>query len=109
MIPELRPYQHQGATSIRQAFAASRDPVLFVGVTSYGKTMLFSELCKRGFSKGTSMWVLVNQTKLHADTRARFRDEWQIPHGGISPGQPYDGQLIQVGMIPTLANRLKKG
>jgi len=55
------------------------------------------------------MWVLVNQTKLHADTRARFRDEWQIPHGGISPGQPYDGQLIQVGMIPTLANRLKKG
>jgi len=109
MLPVLRQYQLHGASAIRQAFAVSRDPVLFVGVTSYGKTMLFASLCERGYVKGTSMWVLVNQTKLHTDTRAKFRDEWNIPHGGISPGQVYDGQRIQVVMIPTLANRLKKG
>lgn len=109
MLPELRPYQNRGATAIRQAFAASRDPVLFVGVTSYGKTMLFASLCHRGHSKNTSIWVLVNQTELHRNTRETFREKWNIPHGSIAPGIQHDGQPIQVCMIPTLANRLKSG
>ena len=108
MRPVLRPYQEEAGDKIRQAVRDGFKRILFVGVTSFGKTNLFSSLALRAFEKGNSAWILTHRWTLFENTLETLA-RWHVPSGAFDANRPHDGQLIQVVMKDTLAARLKKG
>ncbi len=107
-MPTLRPYQQDAANAIRQAAADGCRRVLFVGVTAFGKTNLFSHLAGEALRKRRSTWCLVHRWTLFDNTSATLTS-WGVPHGLFDADHPHDGQPVQVVMKDTLAARLKKG
>jgi len=103
----LRPYQQQGITDLRAAFARSRS-VLYCLPTGGGKTHIFVEVAERVVNRGGRVLVLEHRGELVAQAVRKLRAVGISP-GIISasvPGARFTGfESVVVATVQTLSRR----
>jgi DNA repair protein RadD len=102
--PILRPYQNDSVAEIRAAFARCRR-VLFVLPTAGGKTMIFVYITPHAAAKGKPVMILAHRQEI-ADQISAALSAAGVTHGRIQPGYAMTSDLVQVGMVQTVARRL---
>ena len=102
--PTLRPYQEASVAAIRAAYVSHRR-VLFVLPTGGGKTVIFSFITSAAMGLGHRVIVLAHRAEI-VDQISEALATWGVPHGRIQPGFPMTDDLVQVGMVQTVAHRL---
>lgn len=95
----LRPHQLRGADE-----AVARRAVLLQSPTASGKTILGAEVVRR-VGGGGALW-LTHRDGLAKQTRSELARLLGVPVG-LAQGKSLDWQEVTVGMVPTLAARLK--
>ena len=100
----LRPYQVEGVAAIRAAFTQCRR-VLFVLPTGGGKTVCFAFITAHAAAKGNRVIVLAHRQEI-TDQISIALSAQGVPHGRIQPGHKPTDDLVQVGMVQTVARRL---
>jgi DNA repair protein RadD len=103
--PILRDYQDECVGAIRQAFTRWRR-VLFVLPTGGGKTVIFAYITQHAAAKGNRVIVLAHRAEI-ADQISIALAAMSVAHGRIQPGHPMTDDLVQVGMVQTVARRLE--
>jgi DNA repair protein RadD len=102
--PILRDYQDECVGAIRQAFTRRRR-VLFVLPTGGGKTVCFAYITLHAAAKGNRAIVLAHRQEI-ADQISAALANMGVAHGRIQPGYAMTDDLVQVGMVQTVARRL---
>jgi DNA repair protein RadD len=100
----LRAYQIEAVAAIRTAFRQQRR-VLFVLPTGGGKTVIFACITEHAAAKGNSV-IIVAHREENADQISPALTDMGVPHGRIQPGYTATDDLVQVGMVQTIARRL---
>jgi DNA repair protein RadD len=100
----LRAYQVEAVAAIRAAFTQCRR-VLLVLPTGGGKTVIFSYITEHAAAKGNSVIVVAHRQEI-ADQISLALTAMGVPHGRIQPGYAATDDLVQVGMVQTIAGRL---
>ena len=101
----LRDYQIECMTAIRQAFKRGRR-VLFVLPTGGGKTIIFAFITLHAAAKGNRVIVLAHRAEIADQINAALAS-MGVVHGRIQPGYVMTDDLVQVGMLQTVARRLE--
>lgn len=102
----LRPYQQDGLTAIRAAFALKQKRVLYVLPTGAGKTACFTAIAKGAGDRGKRILILVHRNELLRQCRDKLTD-LGVRSGIIKSG--YTMELtwhVQVGSVQTVVKRL---
>lgn len=102
----LRPYQLNDVTRIRQAFLTDQR-VCYVLPTGGGKTTAFCYIAAAAQGKGTRTWIVAHRqelTKQGSNTLNRFN----VPHGMIQAGSPMTDHMTQVCSLQTVVGRIGK-
>jgi DNA repair protein RadD len=99
----LRDYQTADVVAIRAAFAQHRR-VLHVLPTGGGKTIEFAYVVAHA-AKGNCVVVLGHRQEI-ADQISLALAAMDVAHGRIQPGYGMTTDLVQVGMVQTVARRL---
>ena len=102
--PILRDYQAECVAAIRQAFTRCRR-VLFVLPTGGGKTVFFAFITEHAAAKGNRVIVVAHRQEI-ADQISIALAAMGVAHGRIQPGHAMTDDLVQVGMVQTVARRL---
>lgn len=102
---ELRPYQKDAITNIRDSYRAGNRAPLFVLPTGGGKTFTFGHVTGIMQRNDKRVWILTHREnllmQLHEDI-----NKLGIDHGLIASGRtPLDRQ-VQIASVHTLARRL---
>ena len=100
----LRDYQATNVNEIRTAFAQHRR-VLFVLPTGGGKTIIFAHITTGAAAKGKRVIILAHRQEI-ADQIGRALAAMGVAHSRIQPGHDRTDDLVQVGMVQTVARRL---
>jgi superfamily II DNA or RNA helicase len=102
----LRPYQIEGRKKIFQAWGEGKKrSVLFQMPTGTGKTVLFSEIVRRGFVEKRKILIVVHRREIIKHITAKLREKG-IKVGHILAGTDADySQIVQVASIQTLNRR----
>jgi DNA repair protein RadD len=115
----LRPYQEDAVDRIRAAFRhhfhehrhnpnRKRLRVLFVLSTGGGKTVIFAFIVYAASDKGLRVVVIAHRREI-IEQISQALDRMGIQHGLVAPGKTPTDDLVQVGMVQTLAKRIEKG
>ena len=101
----LRPYQTEAVRQLSHGFLKHKRQVLCLP-TGAGKTVVFSEIVKRAFERGTKTLVLTDRTELFKQT-IKSLSRFGIAVEEISPNKKktYLDAVIYVGMVETLKRR----
>jgi DNA repair protein RadD len=104
--PVLRPYQIECVDALRRAYGAGRRAPLLQLPTGGGKTIIFGEVAHGARAKGRRVLVLVHRRELIRQASDKL--DWAgVPHGIIASGfMSAVGELVQIGSLPTIAQRL---
>lgn len=102
----LRDYQQQGVQDIRAALGRARR-VCYVLPTGGGKTVIFSYIAWATGRKGTRVMILGHRQEI-ADQISAALETLGVAHGSIRPGEAMTGDHVQVAMVQTLANRIRR-
>lgn len=100
---ELRQYQKDLIEKLREALRIHRS-VLMVSPTGSGKTVMFNHMVEGAQRKGKRVLIVVHREELIYQTSAGL----SVPHGIISPRERHTDDLVQIAMVQTLVNRLKR-
>lgn len=104
---QLRPYQEDLITQIRQAFIDGHHAVVLQLGTGGGKTATTATMIKRALSKGNKSWFLCHRAEL-VKQASKTMKSIDIPHGVIAANHyPMLHKEIQVCSIQTLHRRLR--
>ncbi len=106
MSIELRDYQHDAVTKIREAFAGEAVAPLYVGPTGSGKTVLFCYIAQKARALGSRVWIAVHRRELLFQT-SRALDQFGVTHGVVAPGFTPSNSLIQICSKDALGRRLE--
>jgi superfamily II DNA or RNA helicase len=104
---DLRDYQIDIVTAIRQAYGQGYKAPLLVAPTGSGKTVLFSYVAWQAAMKGNRTLILVHRQELLTQT-SRTLDRFDVPHGLIAPGATLTDDLVQIASVQTLVRRLDR-
>jgi superfamily II DNA or RNA helicase len=104
LVLELRDYQTNNVTEIRAAFAQYRR-VLFVLPTGGGKTVIFAFITTHASGKGKRVTILAHRQEI-AEQISLALTAMGVAHGRIQPRHQTTDDLVQVGMVQTVARRL---
>ncbi len=105
---ELRPYQQEVITAIRQHYREGRKRVLAQLPTGSGKTALCARMLHTATSKGKRVWFCCHRRELVAQISRAFSLE-NVQHGLVTSDAKMNlSALAQVCSIPTLINRLDR-
>lgn len=105
---ELRTYQDTCVAGLRDSFRAGFHSPLLVSPTGSGKTVMFSYLSARLREAGQRVIILAHRDEL-LDQISRTLSAFDVPHGVISAGAPYDKrQVVHVASVFTLARRIER-
>lgn len=103
---QLRDYQQDGVTDIRDAYRSGKRSPLFVAPTGSGKTVLFAFIANGTSRKGNSVLILVHRQEL-VDQTCRTLRAFGVPHGVVAAGRTPDRtHAVQVASVQTLVRRL---
>ena len=101
----LRPYQHQGIEAIFNEWRNDRRSVLFQMPTGTGKTVLFSEIVKKGHDQNRRILIVVHRKELIEQIELKLHNK-QVEVGVILAGRQSDYEKnVQVASIQTLQRR----
>jgi superfamily II DNA or RNA helicase len=100
----LRDYQIDAVAEIRTAFAQHRR-VLFVLPTGGGKTVIFAFITTHAAAKGNRVIILAHRAEI-VDQISWALAAMGVAHGRIQPDYDRTDDLVQVGMVQTVARRL---
>lgn len=101
---QLRNYQQDAITEIRQAFAKHRR-VLYQLPTGAGKTVIFCEIARQAVNKGKRVLVIVHRQELLRQTISKVSAAC-IPWGAIAQNYPMQLEWpLQIAMVQTAARR----
>jgi superfamily II DNA or RNA helicase len=101
----LRPYQHQGIEAIFKEWRNGVRSVLFQMPTGTGKTVLFSEIVKKGHDHHRKILIVVHRKELIEQITRKLRNK-QVEAGIILAGHEADyAKIVQVASIQTLHRR----
>ena len=103
---ELRPYQREFISDLRQAMAQHQH-VLGVMPTGSGKTICFAYITHSALAKNKRVTILVHRA-LILDQISDALQKFAVPHGRIQPGWPASLDPVQIGMVQTMARRHKR-
>lgn len=102
----LRPVQATWINQIATAFQTHRR-VLGVACTGFGKTVCFVEITKRTLARRKRVLIVAHRIEIIRQI-ARALKRAGVPFGWIAPGAPMTSDLVQIGMVATVANRLDR-
>ncbi|MES2709762.1 MAG: DEAD/DEAH box helicase [Verrucomicrobiota bacterium] len=103
---QLRDYQTDLMTSLRQCMAGGVRKPLVVSPTGSGKTNCFCHMAHGAHAKGNRCWIVVHRQELAQQISATLR-AWNVPHGFIAAGfRAAPREPMQVCMVASLAKRL---
>jgi superfamily II DNA or RNA helicase len=105
-VPQLRPYQVDCVTRIRDALRRSRR-VLLGSPTASGKTIMFVWLAMAVAARGSRILILGHRQEI-VEQISDALTAFGVMHGIIAPGHPPNSAPVQVAMVLTLANRLNQ-
>lgn len=100
---DLREYQQDFVARLRDAYRRS-SRVLGVSPTGSGKTVAFAYITHNAAQKGNRVIIAAHRTEIVGQISEAL-DKMDVKHGRIQPGHKPTGDLVQVAMIQTLANR----
>ncbi len=103
---KLRNYQKDVIADIRNALKFSKK-ILVVLPTRTGKTIIFSDMAEKIESANKIAWILTHRAEIFDQTLLKLRD-FGISVGQIKASRPLTENLIQLGMIKTIGNKIKK-
>lgn len=106
---DLRPYQKKAIEELRQAFQKRAQRVVLCLPTGAGKSIVFTEMVRLAYEKGTKTLVLTDRTELFKQAVAHI-GRVSIPVEEIRPDKRniYMDGLVYVGMVETLKRRKKQ-
>ena len=104
---DLRDYQAEIVTAIRQAYGQGYKAPLLVAPTGSGKTVLFSYIAHQAAARGNRTLILVHRQELLTQT-SRTLGRFEVEHGLIAPGATLTEDLVQVASVQTLVRRLDR-
>jgi len=106
---ELYPYQKQAIEDLRKSFAKGAQRVVLCLPTGAGKSIVFTEMVRLAYEKGTKTLVLTDRTELFKQA-VGYISSVSIPVEEIHPDrkQVYKEGLVFVGMVETLKRRRKQ-
>ena len=73
--------------------------------TGGGKTIIFAFITTHAAAKGNRVIILAHRQEI-VDQISVALTAMGVPHGRIQPGYAATGDLVQVGMVQTVARRL---
>lgn len=104
---QLRDYQEQGVTEIRNAMINGNRRICYTGPCGAGKTVLFSYMAINASLQGKRTLILVHRVEL-LDQAAETLQESGVHFGIIAAGKPMTNDLIQLTSVQTISRRLDK-
>ena len=105
---ELRPYQLESITELRQGFAKKYDRQILALTTGAGKTVIFSEMVRLAYERGTITLVLTDRIELFKQTfgaLARHGMEIQELNAKQKKDDFNPNAIVTVAMVETLKRR----
>lgn len=102
-----RDYQKNLIVRARKALRKHRSACVVLP-TGGGKTIIFALMSKGCFERKKSVLILVHRIELLEQTCEKLR-LCGLPHGVIARGVPLTNDYVQVGMVNTVWNLIKKG
>jgi superfamily II DNA or RNA helicase len=107
-MPELRPYQEQLLSDIRNAIRQGHRRILAVMPTGAGKGTTIGAMVASAAAKGNRTLVLAHRAEL-IQQLSNTATSWEVPYGLIAAGQSMDNSaLLQVGSVQTVIRRLDR-
>lgn len=103
---DLYDYQHVAIEQIRGSYANGSMAPLLVLPTGGGKTVCFTYMASRAQQKGLRVLLLAHRRELISQISTAL-DAWDVSHGVILKDAKPTRHDVQVGMVQTLANRIK--
>jgi DNA repair protein RadD len=103
---KLRQYQITIIDGIKKALKITKQ-ILVVAVTRSGKTIIFGYMCKKWSDAGKNVLILVHRKELLEQTAEKLA-LFGISAGVISSDRPITKNKVQIGMIKTVHNIIKK-
>ena len=100
-------YQEKAIADVRRAFAARHKGVCFVLPTGGGKTFIAAYIAHHARDKGSRVLFVAHRVELIEQISAALSD-FGIEHGVIARGYKETRDSVQVAMVLTLQNRIKK-
>lgn len=104
----LRPYQYEAITNVRESYRSGSKSTLLVLPTGAGKTVVFSYVTKQAIEKNNRVLILVHRDSLFKQT-SKTLGMFGVRHGlicsGYTPTYYYDCQVAKIG---TMINKLDK-
>ncbi len=105
MRETLRPYQSQGIYDIFSKWRNGTRSVLFQMPTGTGKTVLFSEIVKKGYDHNRKILIVAHRKELIEQIVRKLHSK-QVEAGVILAGKKADySKIVQVASIRTLTRR----
>ena len=101
---ELRPYQAQAVSGLRDALRTA-DSALLVMPTGAGKTVVFTEIARLATEKNKTVFVLVHRRELINQASDKLTKAG-VDHGIIAAGFDRSSHSVQVCSVQTLVRRL---
>lgn len=102
----LRPYQVTDVTRIRAGLREHRR-VLYQLPTGGGKTVTFAYITQSAEAKGNGVLITAHREKIVKQISGAL-SEMGVRHGLIMSGHTMTDNLVQVGMVQTVARRLTR-
>lgn len=103
---ELFDYQTVAVNELRRSYAAGRKAPLLVMPTGAGKTISFAYMASEAHKKGLKVLLLAHRRELVGQISGALK-AWSVDHGVIRTDTKPSNHTVQVGMVQTLANRIK--
>lgn len=101
----LFPYQHKIITDIKQALNDGYNSPVIVSPTGSGKTIMFAYIAKGAMQKNNRVLIITHRQEILEQTLKKLY-EYGVQCGQIRSGKPMTRDLIQVGMVLTINNRI---
>jgi len=99
-------YQELCIDQVRAAYADGCKAPLLVMPTGAGKTVCFTYMAQRAQAKGLRVLLLAHRRELIGQISEALK-RWGVEHGVIRTNTKPTNHTVQVGMVQTLANRIK--
>lgn len=103
---QLRPYQQQAISDLRQAYRSGRMAPLLVLPTGAGKTVVFAEIARSAAERGNRVLILVHRRELVRQASDKLTAVG-VDHGIIASGIRTTLNNVQVASVQTLVRRLE--